>query len=327
MKRNLIVILVTVSVLLVGLVLWAVHSVPSVTLETPPESSTGNSTGSAPTQTSTANTTVATTPPVTVPPVSVPTIAENEYVGTLYTRAQLDAMDNSRQSVWPGYSNEGKRPSVVTAEHSKYNEQKAYFIGNNNSLVYLTFNCEDDPLIKDASGNAISHTTLILDTLKYQQIKATFFVTGSFCRTHPEMVQRIIDEGHILGNYGQSAVALPGLSTEEMVAQIMNLHTYVQEQFGYTMQYFRPYGGAYSQRTFALANSLGYTSILYSAAYPDKDDTSTLTISQATEMLTSQIHKGAVFRLHTASSVTVSILKDLIDTLREGYYRISLYQP
>lgn len=326
MKRNLIIIVIAVAVLAVALVLWAVHSVPPDEPGTPSESSSGSSASSTPSSSSAVAVTTAPATQTAVPSASVPTIAAGEYVGTIYTRSELDAMDNSRQSFWPD-STDNKRPYGVTAMQRTYKEHNTYFIGNDNSLVYFTFNCDDEPLAKDSEGNTVPNTAVILDLLHYQQIQATFFVTGRFCRTHPELVQRIINEGHILGNYGLSSVELPGLSTEEMTAQIMDLHTYVLQEFDYTMKYFRPYGGAYSPRTFALANSLGYTTILYSVAYPDKDNTSRINADQAMEKLTAQFHKGAVFRLHTASSVSVSILKDLIDTLREGYYRISLFQP
>lgn len=324
MKHNSLLIAIAVTAAAIGLTLTVGCTGPS---GTPEAFSTIPTSESTPTQPSTAATTPETVPLATTPQASVPVISEDEYVGTLYTRSQLDAMDNSRQSLWPGYDHDGKRPFAVTSEQNAYYDYNVHFIGNNYARAHLTFNCGNDPLTTDAEGNTVPHTAVVLDILKNQRIQATFFVTGHFCRTHPDVVQRIIDEGHILGNYGLSSVELPGLSTEEMVAQIMNLHEYVLETFGYTMKHFRPYGGAYSQRTFALASSLGYTSILYSAAYPDMTDASQLNAVQAMEKLTSQIHKGVVIRLHTASLTSVSILEELINTLREEYYSIQLLQP
>ena len=326
MKRNLIIIVIAVAVLGVALVLWTVHSIPSDEPSTPPESSSIPSASSTPPSSSAAAATTGPATQATVPPVSVPTIAADEYVGTLYTRAELDAMDNSRQSFWPS-SADGKRPRITKTEQRVYRDYNVQFIGGDSNVAYLTFNCDDDKLTTDTGGESISQTALVLNILKYENVKATFFVTGKFCHNYPELVQRIIDEGHNLGNYGHSSVELPGLSTEMMTAEIMVLHNYVQEKFGYTMKYFRPYIGAYSQRTFALATSLGYATILYSACYADRDPGTQIGSTAALEKLVVQIHNGVIYRLHPISMDTVDIMYDLIDTLRDNEYRLPIFKP
>ena len=325
MKRYWIIIAIVVAVSAVALVLWTVNPGSSDQPQTSVSSSITSIASSTP-PSATATPLPTTTPPATHLPVTVPTIPENEKVGTLYTRAELDAIDNTRQSFWPD-GDDGKRPPINVTAHRVNKKHNAHFIGGNSAIAHFTFNCDDEQFTTDSAGEPISYTSVVLDILKHNSVKATFFVTGKFCQNYPETVQRIIDEGHILGNYGYSSIEMPALSTEEMVAQIVTLHDYVQTRFGYTMKYFRPYNGAYSQRTFALANSLGYTTLLYSAAYIDKNPVPQLNNAAALEKITFQIHNGVIFRLHPVSPNTLAILDDLIGLIRDDYYRISLYQP
>ena len=330
MKRISIIIAVAVIILAAVIVLLVMS--PGVT-DTPV--TTGSSTAGTtakPTQPSSAAgtslpaTTPATVPAVTAPSVSTPVIGANEMIGTLYTRAELDAMDNTRQTFWPD-SSEGKRSMRLTAMQRENRDYNVYFMGDKASVAHLTFNCDEEQFTTDSAGEPISYTTIVLNILKNSSVKATFFVSGKFCYNYPQTVQRIIDEGHILGNYGLSSMDLPGLSTEEMAAQITTLHDYVQAEFGYTMKYFRPYNGTFSQRTFAMASSLGYTTILYSAAYTDKSPEAQMNDNQALEKIVEQRHQGMIIRFHAVSPNTIAILSDIIGIIRDEQYRIPLFQP
>ena len=329
MKRNLIIPgIALLAVILVMLI--AGCAVPDVPPATDSSGSTAPSSSIAPPQ-STGTSLPASTPPVTqpqptAPTASVPAISEGEKVGTLYTLTELNAMDNTRQTFWPN-ATDGKRPLRITTMQRENRDQNVHFIADDSAVAYLTFNCDEDQYTTNSAGEPKTYTSVVLDILKNYSVKATFFVTGRFCHAYPDIVQRIIDEGHILGNYGYSSLELPDLTTEEMTAQIMSLHNYVQETFGYTMTQLRPYGDVYSLRTFALANSLGYTTVLYSACYLDKSPDAQLNDSEAFEKVTSQIHHGVIFRMHTISPNTLSILADVIGVLRDSYYRVALFKP
>lgn len=91
-------------------------------------------------------------------------------------------------------------------------------------------------------------TAPILDTLKEKNVKAVFFLTGDYAKRNKELVQRMIDEGHIIGNHGMKHASLPKLSDEEAREEIMSLHDYVKETYGYEMKYFRPPCGEYSEK-------------------------------------------------------------------------------
>ena len=331
MKRNLIVAVAGIALLAVLLIVLILGlSTPDIPQPTSTSDSVAPSSSIVPPQ-STGTSLPESTPPVTIPQPTAPTasvltISANEKVGTIYTRAELDAIDNTRQTYWPS-TEDGKRPMRITTMQRENRAHNVYFIAADSAVAYLTFNCDKDQFATNSAGEPKSYTSVVLDILKNYSVKATFFVTGRFCHAYPDIVQRIIDEGHILGNYGYSSIELPGLTTEEMTAQIMSLHDYIQETFGYTMTQLRPYGDAYSLRTFALANSLGYTTVLYSASYLDKSPDAQLNDSEAFDKIISQIHHGAIFRMHTISPNTLAILTDVIGVIRDSYYRIALFNP
>ena len=127
--------------------------------------------------------------------------------------------------------------------------------------VYLTFD----------SGYEDGYTEKILDVLKDKNVKATFFITGHYLNTASDLVKRMIEEGHIVGNHTVNHKCMPNLSDEEIKNEIMNLHNAVFEKFGYEMKYFRPPKGEFSQRVVKLAKDLGYTTVMWSSAYDDWD--------------------------------------------------------
>lgn len=329
MKRNLIIAIIAIAVLAVALI---VLIIALDSPKAPPETSVSGSTAMSVSSTvPTIPTTLPETsspvakPQATAPEAPVQVIAENEMIGSLYTRGQLDAMDNTLQTFWPAAA-DGKRPLRITTMQRENRDHNVHFIGDKASAAYLTFNCDDEQFTTDTAGNPISYTSIVLNILKNSSVKATFFVSGKFCYNYPETVQRIINEGHILGNYGMNSIDLPGLTTEEMAAQITSLHNYVQATFGYDMKYFRPYNGTFSQRTFALADSLGYTTLMYSAAYTDKSPEAQMDDDIALDKLVEQLHQGMIIRFHTVSPNTVAILSDVIGILRDEQYRIPLFK-
>jgi len=120
-------------------------------------------------------------------------------------------------------------------------------IGDTNSnKVYLTFD----------EGYEAGYTEQILDTLKNNNVQATFFITAHYVNSQPELVQKMIDEGHIIGNHTVNHKSMPDLTDEKIRTEIMDLHTAIYEKFGYEMQYIRPPMGEFSERTLGLINSL-----------------------------------------------------------------------
>ena len=126
----------------------------------------------------------------------------------------------------------------------------------------------------------------------------------------------------MLGNHGMTHAALPELSDDEIETEIMSLHAYVLEHFGYEMQYFRPPCGEYDERSLALVEHLGYQTVFWSAAYVDWKTDDQPEPSAALTALTDMAHGGAVYLLHSVSSTNAQILGDLIDGLRAQGYQL-----
>ena len=259
----------------------------------------------------------ATTPPETVPPTTAPLENPDELVGTLYTRQQLANMDNTKRGYGCGRYGNPTRPKTPVNSQKAYGQYNATFIKEDTPTVYLTFDC----------GYEFANLTgSILDTLKEKNIKAVFFVTLHYCKTNPHFVQRMIDEGHIVGNHSANHYSMPTISVDRMVHEIMALHNYVKEKFGYEMTLFRPPKGEHSVRSLALTQSLGYESVLWSFAYNDWQTGAQPDVAQSLQLISSCAHNGAIFLLHAVSATNAALLGDLIDQLQQKGYTIAPYQ-
>lgn len=260
-----------------------------------------------------------TLPPETVPPATVPLENRDELVGTLYTRQQLAALDNNKQGYGCGRYGNPTRPSTPVNSQKAYAKYNATFIKEDTPAVYMTFDC----------GYEYANLTgSILDTLKEKNIKGVFFVTMHYCKTSPHFVQRMINEGHIVGNHSANHNSMPDLNVDGMVHEIMTLHNYVKEKFGYEMFLFRPPKGEYSTRTLAVTQSLGYESVFWSFAYKDWETGNQPNVQESLQLISSCVHNGAIFLLHSVSATNATLLGDLIDQLQQKGYTIAPYpQP
>ena len=118
-------------------------------------------------------------------------------------------------------------------------------------------------------GMKLGYTEKILEVLKQNNVKATFFITAHYVNTEPELVQKMIDEGHIIGNHTVNHKSMPDLNTDTIKKEVMDLHTKIYEKYNYEMKYLRPPKGEYSEKTVAFTKSLGYTTVMWSFAYDD----------------------------------------------------------
>ena len=150
-----------------------------------------------------------------------------------------------------------EQPDLGSSNMSLLKEYDGIAMGNSeDKFVYLTFD----------NGYEAGYTAKILDTLKENNIKAAFFITAHYLNTAPELVERMINEGHIVGNHTVNHKSMPDLADEKIKEEIMDLHTAVYEKFSYEMKYIRPPMGEFSQRTLSVIKSLGYRVVMWSFA-------------------------------------------------------------
>jgi peptidoglycan-N-acetylmuramic acid deacetylase len=236
--------------------------------------------------------------------------------GQIYTLDELKGMSTTKTGYGPGVQvDEKNRPVGATSLQKKHGKYEAYFIAPDDGNLYLTFD----------EGYENGYTPKILDTLKEKNVKAVFFVTMAYCKSHPELVQRMIDEGHAVGNHSVSHLSMPTLSITKMVEEVMGLHEYVKEHFGYEMHLFRPPMGEYSVQSLAVLHNLGYKTVEWSFAYYDYDTKNQMEPSKAFDKVMGAAHSGGIFLLHAVSKTNTEILGDVIDACRNQGLNLALF--
>ncbi len=177
--------------------------------------------------------------------------------------------------------------------------------------MYLTFDCGYEYKNLTAS---------ILDTLNAKNVKAAFFCTLSYIKANPQLVSRMINEGHIVGNHSATHPTFTDISRTEMAKEIYLVDKYLGENYGYRTKYFRFPGGYHSDNTLELVTSVGHKSIFWSVAYADWDTANQPNHATAFETVTSRYHSGAVILLHAVSQTNTDILASLIDDAHSKGY-------
>lgn len=193
--------------------------------------------------------------------------------------------------------------SDFNAQYGKYD---AYALTNDENRIILTFD----------QGYENGYTAPILDVLKEKNVSAIFFLTGDYAKKEDELVKRMIDEGHILGNHCMTHASMPELSADSLKEEIMSLHKFVLDKYGYEMQYLRPPCGEFSEESLAVTSELGYKTLMWSFAYVDWKTDAQPDPSAALEKITSSAHGGGIYLLHSVSSTNAAVLGDVIDNLR-----------
>jgi len=208
-------------------------------------------------------------------------------------------------------------PSGMSWYIRQWGDRADFLQDTNKNVIYLTMD----------EGYETGNTPAILDTLKAKGVKSVFFLTKQFVTEYPNLVQRMIDEGHIIGNHTCShpAEGMPSLSVDAQKADIMELHNMVLNQFGYDMKLFRFPSGIYSDQSLDVVTSLGYRSVFWSFAYRDFEVNNQPDPTAALKMCVDELHPGAIYLLHAVSSTNTQILGDWIDAVRAQGYEFGVY--
>lgn len=232
----------------------------------------------------------------------------------------LSALDN--EAIPYGFSTKNRddlnRPDGIYYYDNIYGECGGVtHINTEDKLVYLTMD----------EGYENGCTPEILDTLKEKNVKAVFFITKQFFDEQPDLIQRMIDEGHIVGNHtcAHPAGGMPQLGAQAEYDDIKWLNDAVYEKYGYQMRLFRYPEGVSSKQSIALLNMMGYRSIFWSFAYRDFDLNNQMDKGEALSQCLDQVHPGAIYLLHAVSTTNTAILGDWIDGCREKGYEFGVF--
>ena len=202
------------------------------------------------------------------------------------------------------------RPTGALDFNANYGKYGATALREDKKNILLTFD----------QGYENGYTAQILDTLKEKKVKAVFFLLQDYAERNPELVQRMIDEGHIVGNHSVSHYSMPDLSVEECRQEIEGLQEYMKQNFGVTMKLFRPPMGEFSEQSLSVTKDCGLSTMLWSFAYADWDVNAQPDPAQAKEKLIGAAHEGAIYLLHSVSQTNAEVLGEVIDGIRdEGF--------
>ncbi len=189
----------------------------------------------------------------------------------------------------------------------------AYYVGDDSEkVIYLTFDC----------GYENGNTEPILDALEKHDVKATFFVVGHFLETAPELVKRMVEEGHTVGNHTYHHLDMPTISDRETFQKEMDdVADLFHEITGKELSaYYRPPQGKCNVDNLKIACELGYKTIFWSLAYVDWDQDNQPGHKEAFDKLTTRVHPGAIVLLHNTSSTNGEILDELLGRWEEMGY-------
>lgn len=204
-----------------------------------------------------------------------------------------------------------KQPDLGSKNKAYIDEANGIAMGNPESKkIYLTFD----------EGYEAGYTDKILEILQKNQVKAAFFITAHYLNSQPELVKKMIDGGHIVGNHTVNHYSMPSLDDDKLRKEVMDLHQTVYEKFHYDMKYLRPPKGEYSQRTLALTNSLGYRTVMWSLAYDDWNEKQPKGVEYAKSRVLDNLHAGAVILLHGNSVDNCNALEAIIQGAKEQGY-------
>ena len=190
-------------------------------------------------------------------------------------------------------------------------ENEGLCLGNSEKkYIYLTFD----------EGYEAGYTSKILEILKDNEVKATFFLTAHYINTQEDLVNQMIKEGHIIGNHTVNHKSMPELTDEKITSEVMDLHKVIYEKFNYEMKYIRPPKGEFSERTIKLTNNLGYKTIMWSFAYEDWNEDKQPNEEKSKEKIINNLHNGEIMLLHGNSKTNTNILDSVIKSAKSMGY-------
>ena len=242
------------------------------------------------------------------------------FVGAaIHCHTEQEHLETSGQILHPetenwglGFGQTGEKPTgnVSAEELKKYHA--AYMDPTDEKVIYLTFD----------AGYENGNTAPILDALKKHNAPATFFVVGTFVKENPDLVRRMNEEGHIVGNHTYSHPDMSKIADKESFQnELKQVEDLYEQTVGSPMTHFyRPPQGKYSTSNLAMAKELGYKTFFWSLAYVDWYQDNQPTKEAAFDKLLKRIHPGAIVLLHSTSSTNAQILDELLTKWEElGY--------
>lgn len=182
-----------------------------------------------------------------------------------------------------------------------------YSVDTEEPKVAITINC---------AWNA-DDIDMILETLKNQDVKVTFFMVGDWVEKYGEAVKKIYDAGHEIGNHSYNHPHVNNLSLEKNKEQIQKCSDLVKNITGEGTKLYRGPYGEYNNTVIEAAESLGHKTIQWSI---DSLDYKGLTGEQMWERIEPKLENGSIILMHNGTENTALSLNDIIAKIKEKGY-------
>lgn len=229
--------------------------------------------------------------------------------------ASAAAVPASAEGNWGLSFQEEGQPPVGNATFEELAKYDAFYAEQTEEKkIYLTFDV----------GYENGNTASILDTLKKHNVSATFFIVGTYIESEPELIKRMTEEGHIVGNHTWHHPDMSQIAAmDAFKKELADVEDAYLEVTGEEMtKFYRPPQGKYSEANLKMAQDLGYKTFFWSLAYVDWYDDNQPSREEAFEKLLGRIHPGAIVLLHSTSDTNALILDELIQKWEEMGYTI-----
>lgn len=237
-----------------------------------------------------------------------------------YSYLFANNLDNTKIDWWLVRSKDHSTPGVNDKLSFKLEDYDAYYVGDTSSKVlYLTFD----------EGYEKGYTPKILDVLKEKNVKAIFFVTSPYVTSNPELIKRMVDEGHVVANHSNHHPSMPSYANDpaKFANELSDVADKYEALIGQPMvKLFRPPMGHYSQKSLAMTKELGYKTIFWSFAYSDYDVDKQPSPQTAKQKILENLHNGSIILLHAVSKTNTQVLGEVIDAAHQMGYTFEIFQ-
>lgn len=243
------------------------------------------------------------------------TVEGNKHI--LY-QDSYDKIDNTLRTWWSGNKKDHNRPvegAGNTAEVLK--QYNAYYMGSDEPVLYLTFD----------EGSNDTYLDEIVDVLNANDVKATFFLCQGYMKNNTELMKKLVNSGHSVGNHTSNHLEMPSLATrtnfQKYLNEIEENEKTFQEITGVSMdKVYREPKGEYSYRSLQIVHDLGYKTFFWSADY--YDFAGNVSKNKALEELTKRYHNGAIYLMHPKNKGNYEALDDFIKNMKQLGYTFGL---
>ena len=230
--------------------------------------------------------------------------------GSLMLLATVTTLAGGKSWGLGGYGDGGQIPTgTESAAHLA--QYDAYYVGTNGKEIYLTFD----------AGYEAGYTEGMLDVLKQHQVPAAFFLTGNYVRDYPQLIERMVAEGHTVANHTMTHPDMTQLDRTAIERELTQVNVAYEKITGQPIpHYYRPPKGTFTDANLEVVQALGYKTIFWSLAYVDYDDNAQPSKEQAFSKLIPRVHDGCVLLLHNTSQTNSLILDELIQRYKAMGY-------